>query len=130
VKAPTLQSPAADATAIPGPLIYALEGTPPGLSVGQRVPIELVLVGNLAQRKVVPDSAVIYDHAGEPWVYVNPNPFVFVRQPVSIEPGPFGEVTSEPQRTVVLSRGPETGTPVVVVGAAQLYGIEALPAGR
>jgi hypothetical protein len=119
-----------NATSTPGPLIYALEGTPPGLSVGQRVPIELVLVGNTGQRRVVPDSAVIYDRAGEPWVYVNPNPFVFVRHAVSIEPRPFGDVTSEPRRTVVLSRGPETGTPVVVVGAAQLYGIETLPPGK
>jgi hypothetical protein len=67
-------------------------------------------------RKVIAYSAVIYDTTGRAWAYTSPKPLVYVRQPISIE-------YSEGNHTI-LHDGPPTGTEVVVVGAAELYGTE------
>ena len=61
-------------------------------------------------------SAVIYDTTGAAWTYTNPQPLAYVRQPISIDYSQ-GDMT-------VLMTGPPTGTQVVVVGAAELYGTE------
>ncbi|MDQ3881145.1 MAG: hypothetical protein M3295_08745 [Chloroflexota bacterium] len=65
---------------------------------------------------VVPYSAVIYDASGDTWVYTNPEPLVFTRDAISVE--------SIDGDDVLLSSGPEVGTLVVTVGAAELYGTE------
>jgi hypothetical protein len=67
-------------------------------------------------RKVIAYSAVIYDTTGAAWLYTNPQPLAYIRQPISIE-------YSEGDITVLLA-GPPTGMQVVVVGAAELYGAE------
>jgi hypothetical protein len=67
-------------------------------------------------RQVIAYSAVIYDTTGAAWAYTNPQPLTYVRQPISIEYS-RGDMT-------VLVTGPPTGTQVVVVGAAELYGTE------
>jgi hypothetical protein len=67
-------------------------------------------------RKIIPYSAVIYDLAGQSWVYVNTEPRTYVRQPVTIDYSK-GQVT-------VLKDGPAVGTSVVSVGAAELFGAE------
>ncbi len=67
-------------------------------------------------RKAVPYSAVLYDVHGGTWVYTSPEPLVFVRQQVSID-----YIEGD---LAVLSDGPPTGTKVVVVGAAELFGTE------
>ena len=72
--------------------------------------------GNEMQRKVVPYAAVIYGLNGETWVYISPEPLLFVRQPVSVD-----YIEGD---TVVLSDGPPLGTVVVTAGAAELFGIE------
>src|SRR5262245_44200204 len=38
-----------------------------------------------AQDNAVPYAAVLYDTEGKTWVYTNPEPFVFVRSPVTID---------------------------------------------
>lgn len=53
---------------------------------------------------------------GETWAYTNPEPLVFIRQSIIID---FIEGD-----LAVLSEGPATGTAVVTVGAAELYGAE------
>jgi hypothetical protein len=82
----------------------------------QLVFVELPLSGSGETRKIIPYSAVLYDPSGKTWVYTNPTELDFVRQPIQIE-----TIAGE---DVILGDGPPTGTPVVTVGAAELYGTE------
>jgi hypothetical protein len=61
-------------------------------------------------------SALVYDPAGKTWVYTNPEPLVFVREPVTVAVIRGADA--------VLAAGPAAGTVVVQVGAAELYGTE------
>jgi hypothetical protein len=67
-------------------------------------------------RKVMPYAAVLYDASGSTWTYTNPEPQVFVREPVTVD-----AIQGD---TAVLSGGPAAGTPVVTVGSTELYGTE------
>lgn len=69
-----------------------------------------------ANGKVVPYSSLIYGLNGETWVYINPEPFVFVRHSISVD---FIDGDN-----VYLSDGPPLETLVVTVGVAELYGTE------
>jgi hypothetical protein len=69
-----------------------------------------------AARKVMPYAAVLYDASGATWTYTNPEPLVFVREPVTVD-----AIRGD---QAVLSGGPAAGTPVVTVGATELYGTE------
>ena len=71
---------------------------------------------NQQARPVVPYSAVMYVPSGETFVYTSPQPRTFVRQAVNID---YIEGDS-----AVLNEGPPTGTEVVSVGAAELFGTE------
>ncbi|RJT79882.1 hypothetical protein D6T63_08175 [Arthrobacter cheniae] len=64
----------------------------------------------------VPYSALIYDASGGTWVYTNPEPLVFIREPVAVE-----RIEAP---TVKLASGPQPGTKIVTVGAAELLGAE------
>ena len=64
----------------------------------------------------MPTSAVWYDAEGQTWVYVQVGKLQFVRASV--------DVARYAGKEAVLSRGPAFGTPVVKVGAAELYGAE------
>jgi hypothetical protein len=70
-----------------------------------------VSVGN-----VIPYAAVLYGLEGETWTYTNPEPLVFVRQPIVID-----HIDGD---SVVLSEGLDAGTAVVIIGVAELYGAE------
>jgi hypothetical protein len=65
---------------------------------------------------VVPSKAVIYDADGKAYAYTAPEPLTFVRKEIVID-----HVAGD---SVVLSDGPPTGTEIVTVGAAQVYGTE------
>jgi hypothetical protein len=67
-------------------------------------------------RKVVPYEALIYDPEGKTYVYTNPKPLTYVREPVKVV-----RVAGE---RVIVSDGPKAGTEVVTVGTAQVYGTE------
>lgn len=67
-------------------------------------------------RKVIPYAAVLYDPEGTTWAFTNPEPLVYVRQPIKID-------YIEGDRAV-LSDGPPSGTAVVTVGAEELFGAE------
>jgi hypothetical protein len=71
---------------------------------------------NGAQRKVMPYGAVIYGVQGETWAYTNPEPLTYVRAPITVD---FIEGDM-----AILADGPSTGTEVVTVGAALLYGAD------
>lgn len=67
-------------------------------------------------RRVVPYAAVLYDAHGDTWVYTSPEARTFVRHPIGVD---FIEGD-----LAVLSDGPPSGTMVVTVGAAELFGAE------
>jgi hypothetical protein len=65
---------------------------------------------------VVPWSAVVHDIQGATWVYENAAIQTFVRRPV--------EVRRVAGDLALLARGPQIGSKIVSVGAAELFGIE------
>ncbi|HEX5691257.1 MAG TPA: hypothetical protein VFX76_14685 [Roseiflexaceae bacterium] len=69
-----------------------------------------------AQRKVIPYAAVIYDLQGKTWTYTSPARLTFVREAITVD-----HIDGD---RVVLSEGPATGTEVVTVGVAELYGTD------
>lgn len=69
-----------------------------------------------ARRIVVPYAAVLYDIRGDTWTYVSPEPLVFVRHPIRVD-----YIEGD---LAVLHEGPPSGTAVVTVGVAELFGIE------
>jgi hypothetical protein len=77
-----------------------------------------VLAGKIggATRWVIPYSAVLYDAKGDTWVYANPEPLAYMRERVTV-----AYIQGD---QAVLTDGPPKGTPVVTVGAAELYGTE------
>jgi len=69
-----------------------------------------------AQRTVLPFAAVLYAPDGAAFVYVNPEPLVFRREPIAID-----YVDAD---KAVVSKGPQPGATVVVVGGTELFGTE------
>jgi uncharacterized protein YcfL len=65
----------------------------------------------------VPYAAVVYDSDGGSWAFSMTEPRTYTRVPLTI--------TTIVGDTAKLSAGPAVGTPVVVVGAAELVGAEA-----
>jgi hypothetical protein len=86
----------------------------------ERIDVQLAPISdkqvNGAERRVVPYAAVIYDLQGATWVYTSPAPLTFVRESITID---FIE-----GEWAVLTNGPSSGTEVVTVGVAELYGAE------
>lgn len=97
-------------------LYYLIDSAGHGLAAGQRVFVELTLLGSATQLKVIPYAAVLYDLHGETWVYTKPEPLVFVRAPIVVD-----YIDGD---LAVLSEGPPAGTEVVTAGAAELFGAE------
>lgn len=79
----------------------------------QRLDIQTAPVGD---GNVIPYAAVLYGLNGETWTYTNPEPLVFVRQSIVID--------HIDGASAFLSEGPDSGTAVVVIGVAELYGAE------
>lgn len=83
----------------------------------ERLGIEMALItADAAGALFTPYASLIYDVKGGTWVYTSPQPMVFVRQAVV--------VSSVKGKSAALKEGPAAGTSVVVVGAAELYGVE------
>jgi hypothetical protein len=82
----------------------------------EHVGIETAPVEKRGSRLVVPYDSVYIDAHGGFWVYTNPEPRVFVRAPI--------EIVRETSTKAYLAEGPPAGTPVVTVGAPELYGTE------
>ena len=82
----------------------------------ERLGLTTGAVASAAGRLQIPYSALIYDAGGGTWVYTNPEPLVFVRAPVAVE-----RIEAP---TVKLVSGPQPGTKIVTVGAAELLGAE------
>lgn len=97
-------------------LYYEVNNAAQKLAPGERVRVRFSMAGSGTRRMVVPYSAVIYDLQGATWVYVSPEPLVFVREPVTID-----YIQGD---LAVLSEGPDIGTEVATVGVAELYGAD------
>jgi hypothetical protein len=81
----------------------------------ETVPVRAQQVNGI-ERMVVPYAALLYDPSGQAWVYVNVEPLVFVREPITVVFINGDEA--------ILSKGPETGAAVVTLGATELFGSE------
>src|SRR5713226_194993 len=81
----------------------------------QKAPVRDVQVRG-KQRKVIPYAAVLYDPEGATWAFTNPKPLLFVRQAIKVD-----YIVGD---QAVLFEGPPSGTAVVTVGAAELFGAE------
>jgi hypothetical protein len=82
-----------------------------------RLGIETTPVRSGAGTKtVIPFAAVLYDPNGATWTYTSPKPLVFVRKNIRVDHVQGGRA--------ILSAGPPSGTPVVTVGATEIWGVE------
>jgi len=84
----------------------------------ERVGIATAVIAADPQTKklTVPYGAVLYDSSGKAWVYTNPEPRVYVRQPITVQ-----RINGD---VAVLTDGPPAGTVVVTTGAEELLGTE------
>ena len=87
----------------------------------RRVGLQTAPARRSGRFEVMPYSALLYDGTGAAFVYTSPAARTFLRRNVVVD-------RIEGER-VLLSDGPPTGTAVVTVGAAQVYGAEADIAG-
>jgi hypothetical protein len=99
------------------PVYFKVKSGDHTLKEGQRARVEFTLQGNgNGAHKIIPYSAVIYDVKGGAWVYAKLADQTFQRQPIKVD-------YIHKQLAYVLE-GPAAGTPIVIRGAAELYGAE------
>lgn len=100
--------------------VESVEGEMPRItlteSAVERLGIETATVESRGGELVVPYDAVFLDAHGDFWVYANPEPLVFVREPI--------DIVRETSDRAFLADGPPVGTDVVIVGVPELYGSE------
>ena len=83
--------------------------------MGERVTLAAPRKGS-RKALTAPWSAILYDVNGGEWVYERIATRVYARRRV--------EVTAVVNGLAVLARGPREGTPVVAIGAPELFGTE------
>ena len=96
-------------------LYYEVENADGRFRPGERVAVDIPL-NRQDESLVIPRAAVLRDIHGTGWVYVKTGEHEFRRERVS--------VAFNTEDLAVLSLGPDVGTPVVVDGAAELFGTE------
>jgi hypothetical protein len=106
--AETKQEPPAKVESIPGSEVSRLTLTQDAVD---RLGIRTEPAG-----ATIPLSAVFYDKDGKAWTFTNPEPRIYIRQPVTI--------ASATGQVATLRSGPPPGTAVVTVGGAELLGAE------
>src|SRR6476620_6689592 len=107
--------------AVPEGAVEGTTGNPRQVTVSEeaaeRLGIETTEVKQgKAGRTAVPYAAVLYDANGDTWVYTNTQHLVFVRTQIKVNKI-VGDVAD-------LVEGPPSGTLVVTVGLAELFGAE------
>jgi len=107
----------------PSPLsITRVEGTNKDLvqlttRASERLAIQTAKVrgdGDGSQRTLIPYAAVLYDPNGQTWTFTSPRNRAFLRADIVVDRVENG--------TAILAKGPPIGTPVVTVGATELWG--------
>ena len=68
------------------------------------------------ERLSIPYGAVVWDADGGTWAYTAPEPLVFLRAEITLD-----RIDGD---QALLLDGPDPGTEVVIVGAAELWGTE------
>ncbi|MCY1017889.1 efflux RND transporter periplasmic adaptor subunit [Pyxidicoccus sp. MSG2] len=111
---PVMGPPSADPVSATVDRFYELP-TSARFAPGQRVGVSLRFDAE-DELLAVPASAVVYDALGGAWVYVREAEHVYARNRV--------DVVRLEGTDLLLGRGPREGTPVVAVGAAELFGTE------
>ena len=81
-----------------------------------QVDVQLATARQVGARTAVPYAALIYDGQGLAWVYSAPTPLTYLRVPVVVD-----RIDGD---QVLLRSGLRSGTRVVTVGAAEVYGAE------
>jgi hypothetical protein len=98
----------------PEDLFFVVDGADQALAPQHQVLVEFTTTEPL--RKAVQSTALLYDAVGGTWVFVSPEPLVYLRHPVNVD---FIQ-----QDWAVLAEGPPDGTQVVTGGAMLLLGTE------
>ncbi|MFC1790965.1 efflux RND transporter periplasmic adaptor subunit [Gemmatimonadota bacterium] len=114
--APFAGPPTADAQTVSADLYYTVPNPRGEMRPGERVSVRVPLRGGGAEGTVVPWSAVLHDIQGGTWIYEALEGHAYTRRRV--------EVRDVMDGFAILARGPALGTPIVVVGAAELYSTE------
>ena len=112
---PIAAPPSADPSSASIDLYYEIDNSDGRFRPGERVTVRVPMKGD-AESLVVPRAAILRDIHGTAWVYSKSGEHEFRRQRVSVQ-----FTTSS---LAVLSLGPPVGTPIVVDGAAELFGTE------
>jgi RND family efflux transporter MFP subunit len=107
--------PRADPSAASVDLFFELAADSGMFRPGERVTVQLPLA-TAADGLVIPDSALVYDINGQPWVYEDLGRNVYARRRV--------EVARHVGNRAMIARGIAPGTRVVTVAAAELFGVE------
>lgn len=82
----------------------------------ERLGIEIATLADGSDGKEIPYAAIVYDIQGDTWVYVRTAALTYERTSVTVD-----RINDE---TAILTDGPETGTEIVIVGVAELYGTD------
>lgn len=112
---PIAAPPSGDFLASSVDLFYELKNEDGLFAPNEPVQIVLPLAGE-TQSLVVPRAAILRDIHGIAWVYIRSGENEFRRHRV--------EVDFTTDEFAILNAGPDVGTPVVVDGAAELFGTE------
>lgn len=107
--------PRANASAASVDLFFELVDGGAAFRPGERVTVQLPLAA-AADGLVIPDSALVYDIHGQPWVYEDLGRNIYARRRV--------EVARQVGDRAIISRGLSEGTKVVTVATAELFGVE------
>ena len=82
----------------------------------ERLGVQTGEVRGEGARKTIPYAAVIYDAGGATWAYTAPGSLVYQRASITVDRIEGADA--------YLTDGPPSGTAVVTLGAAELYGAE------
>ncbi len=96
-------------------LYFKLNNTNNRFQPGERVSI-ILPIRSTEKTNAIPYSAIVYDIHGGTWVYVKTAENTFVRHRIELK-----SIVSD---TVFYTRGPTTGTEIVISGTAELFGSE------
>lgn len=107
--------PSADPTAASVDLFFELGADGARFRPGERVTVQLPMAA-AADGLAIPESAIVYDVHGQPWVYEDLGKNVYARRRV--------EVARHVGDRAIVSRGIASGTRVVTVATAELFGVE------
>ena len=103
----------AQITAIEGSKVKQLVLTE---KAAQRLDIQTGSMAEGSGKLTAPYSSVVYDSDGGTWVYTVSKPLTFIRHRIVVE--------TIKGNLAYLKNGPPSGTSVVTIGVAELYGAE------